>query len=165
MSVTFYDYTVPTIQSALRTLKHILRKAEEHGDSQQLVKARIIEDMRPLTFQVFDVCLMSDQIRAQLQGQEELSLEDDMRSFDDFYKRIDRVSELVDKIDRDTFNAYAEKTVSVGGGLQMRGADMVRDMCMPHLWFHLTTAYDILRKEGIPVGKKDYVGAWVQRHV
>jgi hypothetical protein len=160
--VTFYDSTVPNLQSALASLRHILQKAEAYGKSEELVKARIADDMNPLTFQVFEVCSMSEQIQAMLQGQASLNLKDDMTSFGEFYTRIDRVTELVDKIDKNTFNLYAEKPIELEGK-HFKGADIVRDEYMPHLWFHLVTAYDILRKEGIPVGKKDFTAAWTKR--
>jgi hypothetical protein len=162
MSYTLHDIADQTLRKSLASLTDILKKAESHKSTTNFFDAKLYEDMLPFSYQVFRVCDIANITQAHMQGREKVDLGDNIRSFEDAYARIKEVSELLDQVDKDTFHAYADKTVEAGArNIRLKGADFVNNFVLPQTYFHLTTAYAILRKEGVPLGKTDYIVAWL----
>ncbi|RAL01549.1 DUF1993 domain-containing protein [Aspergillus ibericus CBS 121593] len=160
MSFTFYDGTIAVIQSTLKSLTHVLRQAETRPDATALLEARLYEDMYPLTDQVRLATQFSENVAAKLTGREPVVFEGKPTTYAECYERIDTVLEVLGKADKDVVNQHSDivSPSKVGGNLTMdvSGAVYAHTMAMPNIYFHLTTAYDILRKEGVPLGKRDY---------
>ncbi|OOF96301.1 hypothetical protein ASPCADRAFT_206481 [Aspergillus carbonarius ITEM 5010] len=160
MGYTFYDGTIPVIQSILNSLSHILRQAEKRPDATSLLEARLYEDMYPLTDQVRLATQFSENVAAKLTGRDPVDFDGKPTTYAECYERIETVLEVLSKADKDVVNQHGDIVgpSKVGGAMTMEisGAVYAHTMAMPNIYFHLTTAYDILRKEGVPLGKRDY---------
>ncbi|KJK84357.1 hypothetical protein H634G_00721 [Metarhizium anisopliae BRIP 53293] len=169
MSYTLYDGSIATAQDNLTSLKAILKKAEAAPNAASLPDARIHEDMLPLSFQVHVVSDIAQKMVARSTGAEPQKLENDLKTFDDFYKRIDQVQELLTKTDKEVVNKRVGDLVPIGLGpgknAELPSHAYVTGYAIPNLFFHLVTAYNILRKEGVPLGKMDYLTPFIGKHV
>ncbi|KAH0599076.1 hypothetical protein MHUMG1_03191 [Metarhizium humberi] len=169
MSYTLYDGSIATAQDNLTSLKAILKKAEAAPNATSLPDARIHEDMLPLSFQVHVVSDIAQKMVARSTGAEPQKLENDLKTFDDFYKRIDQVQDLLTKTDKEVVNKRVGDLVPIGLGpgknAELPSHAYVTGYAIPNLFFHLVTAYNILRKEGVPLGKMDYLTPFIGKHV
>lgn len=169
MSFTLYDASVSTAKDILESLKAILKKAESAPNAASLPDARIHEDMLPLSFQVHFVSDIAQKTAARTSGTEPEKLENDLKTFDDFFKRIDEVQAILAKTDKEVINKRVGETVPMGLGpgknAEIAGHAYVTGYALPNLFFHLSTAYNILRKEGIPLGKMDYLVPFLGKHL
>ncbi|KAE8449826.1 hypothetical protein EG329_007303 [Mollisiaceae sp. DMI_Dod_QoI] len=168
MGYTLYDGTIMVVQGILGSLSHILHKAEQRLNASTLLEARLHEDMYPLTDQVRLATQFSENMVARLTGREPVTFEGTPTTFAKCYERIDTVLKALNEADKNVVNEHGdilgitkmgpEKTV------EMSGAAYAHSITIPNIYFHLTTAYGILRKEGVPLGKLDYyVGFFPQQ--
>jgi hypothetical protein len=169
MSFTLYDASVAAAKDAVASLRNILKKAESAPNSASFPESRIYEDMLPLSFQVFFVTDVAQKTVARCTGVEPVQFENDLKTFEDFYKRIEQVQEILDKADKEIVNKRIGETVTIGLGPGKTG-DLathayVTGYAVPNLFFHLVTAYNILRKEGVPLGKTDFLGSFLGKHI
>ncbi|OJJ50260.1 hypothetical protein ASPZODRAFT_128887 [Penicilliopsis zonata CBS 506.65] len=166
MTYTLYDGTVAVVQSILKTLSHILHQAEQQqADASStitsaLLEARLRDDMYPLSDQVRLATQFSENLVARLTGREPITLGDAPTTFAQCYERIETVLKTANAADKEVVNAAGDvveptkirPTVLV----DVSGAAYAHTMALPNIYFHLTTAYGILRKEGVPLAKRDY---------
>lgn len=165
MGNTLYDGTILVVQGILNSLSHILHQAEQRPDASTLLEARLYEDMYPLTDQVRLVTQHSENLVARLTGRDPVTFEGSPTTFAKCYERIETVLKEVTKADKNIVNQQGdivgtskigpEKTVEVSG------AKYAHSIVLPNVFFHLTTAYGILRKEGVPLGKRDYFNGFI----
>lgn len=161
MGHTIYDSSILVCQGILGTLTHILKKAEEQSNAEHLLTtARLYEDMYPLTDQVRLATQYSENILARLTGREAVTFDRDLGSYSKCYERINLVLKSLKEADKDVVNAHAEVVAPTpfgpGNVVDMKSGVWVHSIALPNVYFHLTTAYGILRKEGVPLGKMDY---------
>lgn len=165
MSYSLYDASVSLAKNALVALTNILKTGEAAPNSASFLAARIHPDMLPLSFQIKMVTDLSTKIVTRLSGVEPHTWEGEVETFADCYARIAKAEEILATADRELINQRQNETVPVGmgsaGTFQMSGANYVNGYVLPNLFFHLTTAYDILRKEGVPVGKQNYITPFI----
>jgi hypothetical protein len=168
MATTAYDSTIPVCTSILRTLTHILKKAistTENPDS--LLSARLHENMYPLADQIRIATQYTENLAARLTGREATQFGGNPSSFDQSFERINTVLESLSKAEKDVVNEYAEKLgpTPVGPGVvvDMSAASYAHSIVLPNVYFHLGTAYGILRKEGVDLGKRDWYEGWFPR--
>jgi hypothetical protein len=166
MPVNFYDNVIPVVESALNSLTAILKKAEAAPNSAGFITSKLHDDMLPLDFQVHFTTDLAQKVANRLTGKEPLSLERaDLKTFADMYKRIDDIMALVKGADRATIEGFADKTVTIGMGkgksADMTGSQYVIGYAFPNIFFHVTTAYAILRQQGVPLGKQDYLSPFL----
>lgn len=168
MSYTPYDDSFPVVQDALRSMTRILKKAEERPNAADLPKARLYADMHPLTFQVQMCGQISVRLVARLSGTQVVDFEGELVTFADMFDRIDKAQEHLAKVDRDFINSRADEKIMVGIVEGRRapvvGNAVIFGYILPTIFFHLTTAYAILRKEGVPLGKSDYIDGFGDRY-
>ncbi|UNI17546.1 hypothetical protein JDV02_003879 [Purpureocillium takamizusanense] len=169
MSYSLYDASVVLARDALASLTSVLKKGEAHAAADSLPEARLYPDMLPLAFQVYMMTDTASKMCARLSGEEPAVLENNLKTFADFHARIAQVEAIVAKADQATVNARAAEVVTIGLGpgksAPMACSAYVNGYALPNIFFHLTTAYGILRKEGVPLGKTDYLVAFVGKHV
>lgn len=166
MSHTIYDSSIPVCQGILGTLTHILKKAEEQPNADALLtSARLYEDMYPITDQVRCATQFTENILARLTGREAVTLDRDLGSYAKCYERIEFVLKSLKEADKDVVNAHAEVVAPTPFGpgkmIDMKTSVWVHSIALPNVYFHLTTAYGILRKEGVPLGKLDYYSGFL----
>ncbi|MEL6876750.1 MAG: DUF1993 domain-containing protein [Pseudomonadota bacterium] len=161
------NQTVPVWTQMLGTLNGLLAKAEadERGDA--LLTAKLADDMHPLAVQVRFVCNMPGEAIARLAGIEFEPDEDSPDTLVAARKKIAATIADIKKWEEQDFiadNAPVELTIPNRMVFDLSAAEYVRDWALPQFYFHITTAYAILRREGLPIGKIDYV-PYMMRHL
>jgi len=166
MTISLYAVSVPVFTRGLTNLRAIFEKAEADAATRKigldvLFSARLAPDMRPLSFQVQTATDSAKGAAARLSGQPVPSWPDDETSFSDLKARIDKALHYLDTLDPAMFEGREDTEVT----LKMRGADVtlpsmqfLLERAIPNFFFHITTAYAILRHNGVPIGKSDYLG-------
>ncbi|KAL1845658.1 hypothetical protein Plec18167_009146 [Paecilomyces lecythidis] len=165
MVYTLYDSTIVVAQSILNTLSHILHQAEKRTDADNLLEARLHEDMYPLTDQVRLATQFSENLVARLTGREPVTFEGKPTTFAQCYERIETVLRALEEADKNVVNEQGDVVATTKLGpentAELKGAVYAHSLALPNIFFHLTTAYGILRKEGVPLGKRDYYAGFV----
>jgi uncharacterized protein len=161
-----YAQTIPTLQKNLAALTKFLKKAEAHIDAHKLDKTvvlglRVYPDMFPLLRQVLLVADFSKGAGARLAGVAVPSYPDDEKTFEDLYARIAKTEAFLASLDAKSFVGAEtrEITMKVGGEeMKFPGQVYLSNMALPNIYFHMTTAYNLLRGIGVPLGKGDFMG-------
>ncbi|KAJ9287864.1 hypothetical protein DTO021C3_4669 [Paecilomyces variotii] len=160
MGYTLYDGTIVVLQGILNSLSHILHQAEQRPDGSSLLEARLHEDMYPFTDQVRLATLSSENVAARLTAREPVTFEGKPATFSQCYERIETVLKVLNEADKNVVNQNGDMLATTKLGpektVEMSGATYAHIVALPNVFFHLTTAYGILRKEGVPLGKRDY---------
>ncbi|KAJ5606555.1 hypothetical protein N7510_009336 [Penicillium lagena] len=160
MGHTLYDSTIAVAQSILGSLSYFLHKAEQHPNASTLLEARLYSDMYPLSDQVRLVTQFSENLAARLTSREPVTFESNLTTFAKCYERIETAQKALSAADKDVVNQHDEVlgTTKIGPEqtIETTAAAYATTLALPNIYFHLVTAYGILRKEGVPVGKRDY---------
>ncbi|KAK9327634.1 hypothetical protein V1520DRAFT_365251 [Lipomyces starkeyi] len=168
MPVSFYDISVGTHLRGLKVLSRILDLAKAHAAAKnipidELVEWRLIEDMNPLSFQVQYVCKVAKNF---LKAAAHLDIpveEDDEKTltFADLEACIVSTNELLSGVDRASVEGNEDKTATLPEASakwgQFTGVQYLLGTNLPNFYFHLVTAYDILRAKGVELGKREYL--------
>ncbi|KAK6511309.1 hypothetical protein TWF481_000230 [Arthrobotrys musiformis] len=169
LSPPLFDATVPVFRRGLKTLKHILEKAEayakENGIStDDLVNWRLAEDMNPLSFQIQTASNTSKNTCARVAKLELAALDDNEKTLEELYKRIETTLAILDDVEANHKAAFegkegAEVILPLGKDrvVNFTGTTYVYAFAIPNFYFHVTTTYAILRNRGVPLGKRDYL--------
>jgi len=166
MPITLYDITVPVFLRGFERLSAILEKgrsvaAAEGRDPETLLTARLAPDMLTLAGQVQRASDTAKFAMVRVGGVENEAFADDETSFADLEERIARTVAFLQRVPREALDAKADAMVEARVGrstVSIKGSDYVLQFALPNFLFHVTTAYDILRHEGIGLGKNDYIG-------
>ena len=163
MAYSIYDASIPPLIHMLGSLSSILAKGEAHGGIDPN-EARIAPDMLPLKNQVYIATDVAKGCGARLAGVEIPKFEDVEVSFADLRKRVDKAIAFLKTLDAKSFAGAESKHIVLkfpNVTLEYNGADYVGRNVLPNCYFHITTAYDILRGRGVALGKRDYLGGAV----
>jgi uncharacterized protein len=167
MSLSIHSVSVGVMTRMLNNLSTVLDLAVAHAeangiDPSRYAEARLAPDMRPLTAQIQ---LASDSAKgagARLSGIEAPSFADNETTFPEMQERITKTIAFLAGVDRAAVDASADRTVEVktrSSTRSFRGADYLEQFALPNFFFHVSIAYAILRAEGVPLGKLDFLGA------
>ena len=168
MTISMYSASVPVFVRALNNLTHVLKKGEAHAQAKQvaepdaLLQQRLIFDMLPLVKQVQIACDMAARGAARLAGVEPQSFEDNEKTFADVYSRIERAIAYVNSFKPGQIDGSEQRAIHLkmrNGEMNFTGIDYLQQFTLPNLFFHCTTAYDILRVAGVELGKTDFIGS------
>ena len=167
MSLSMHSASIPYFVRALNNLSAILEKGAAHAqendiDPSILVTDRLFPDMFPLSRQVQIACDVSKGAAARISGIEAPSHEDSESSFEELIERINKTIEFLNSLPTDKINGTEEKEIKFQAGpyeLDFTGATYLSIWALPNIYFHVTTTYNILRHNGVALGKIDYVGA------
>lgn len=165
MALSLYDTTVPLFISGLNTLSHILTKAEafakEKGISESdFLASNLIADMRPIPFQIQTAANTSVKTVARLNGTTPVPVEDNETTFAQLQARIAKTLELLKGAEKASFEGDVHTEIEVPMGKATRKftrLGYVQTFALPNFYFHVTTAYAILRAKGVDVGKGDFL--------
>jgi hypothetical protein len=162
---SYYDLTVPHISKYLQNLERWIDKAHEHAtakkyDVNTLLTARLAPDAIPLLGQIQIVCDNAKFIPFRATGKTAPAHPDTEKTWDEVRTRIRSVRELVDGFKPADFDGIEQKTVALSffPGKVLAATDYVSHFGMPNFFFHLVTTYQILRHNGIDLGKADFMG-------
>ncbi|WP_158883869.1 DUF1993 domain-containing protein [Rhodanobacter sp. L36] len=169
MTSNIYDSSVPVFRQMLGALDAILAKADAHVvekniDASALTQARLFPDMFPLSRQVQVACDFARGISARLAGAEVPKFDDKEQSFGELRDLIGRTLAFIGSLDESQFaNAATREIVTRPGTPKERrfeGQGYLLSYGLPQFFFHVTTAYALLRHNGIEIGKRDYMGQY-----
>jgi uncharacterized protein len=168
MPFSLYDVVVPPFITGLETLTHLLETAQENSKSStseilpeaKLCESKLIEDMGNLVYQIQRISDTAKGSVVRLAGVENVPMADDETSFADMHERITKTIKVLQDAPKEWPGAEERDVVlrTAKGERKFTGADYVQKYAVPNFYFHLCMAYAILRKEGVPVGKADYLG-------
>lgn len=166
MAISIYQASAPQLKKMLGNLTTILTMAEEYAiakgiDGKVLVEARLFPDMFPLARQVQIAC---DQVKfglARLAGVEAPKFEDTESTLPQLKERIAKTITFMDSIKPEQIDGTEEKVIQFsikGRNFEFVGEQYVLTWIIPNFYFHITTTYNILRHNGVELGKADYLG-------
>jgi hypothetical protein len=166
MTITMTDASVPVFLQGLKGLKGVLGKAAAHVeakglDPESLLKARLYPDMFPLLRQVQIVCDFAKGAAGRLAGADLPTYEDNETTFADLSARIDKTVAFIEGLDTAAIAGSDTREISLtrrGETKTFSGKAYFFEQALPNYFFHLTTAYAILRESGVELGKKDFLG-------
>jgi hypothetical protein len=166
MSLTMHDVSIPVFVRAFGNLAHILDKGAEYArenglDQAELIEARLAPNMRPLKSQIHLASDTAKGCASRLAGIDIPSYPDVEETFPDLKARIDRTVAFITGLDAATINASEGKTVVVKTrtrNMEFEAKTYLLTFALPNCFFHVTTAYDILRHKGVALVKPDYLG-------
>jgi uncharacterized protein len=165
LSLSLYDASIPVYARGLRNLAAVLDKAEtwakaEGKDLQSLFDARLAPDMHPLAGQIRLASDAAKGAAARLSGATAPSMPDTEETYAQLKDRVAKTIAYVETIQRADVEANAGATIELpipGGALTFTAANFLFQFSLPNFFFHVTTAYDVLRSQGAPLGKMDFL--------
>ena len=167
MSLSLYQSSVPVYERSLRAFLAILDKAEAHAEARKFDPAnylaiRLAPDMFPLVRQVQTFCDNAKNASSRLAGGQAPAIADTEKTFAELRARIQTTLDHLKTIDAKAVDAATERDIVFPLGpnvkMKMQGANYLVHFSLPNFYFHLTTAYDILRSAGVEIGKRDFLG-------
>ncbi|MDX8470282.1 DUF1993 domain-containing protein [Mesorhizobium sp. VK23B] len=167
MTISMYEVTIPTLNRGLTVLDGYLDEAARYASEQEidpsvLIQARLYTDMMPFSSQIQRASDTAKAAMHRLLGAKVPSFPDTEKSLDELKQRLAKTKKFLNSFSADSFEGSDERKVEMRfGPLQgsFAGKTYVLQFLLPNFYFHVTTAHDILRNRGVPVGKLDYLGA------
>jgi len=159
MAYDIYDATIPSLIHMLGSLSKVLGKGEAHGGIDPN-DARLAPDMLPLKNQVYIATDGAKGCGARLAGVEIPKFEDTETTFPELRARVAKTIAFLKTLDRKSFAGAENKDIVLkfpSTTLEYKGGDYVNKFVLPNVYFHITTAYGILRNRGVALGKPDYL--------
>jgi hypothetical protein len=163
MKISMHNMAVETFAPMLESLAAVLDKGVAHAASAErdLVSARLAPDMFTLAQQVQQACYYATNGAARLAGQPVREMEGAGTTFADLKSQITRTVEYIRGVPAAAFDGAEARDCSIeipnGMVIEMDGLRFLRAWSLPHFYFHVVTAYDILRHSGVEIGKMDYL--------
>jgi len=166
MTISMYSASIPVCIRMLKNLVGILEKGAGHCrendiDESVMVGARLFPDMFPLARQVQIASDIAKRGGARLAGLEPDAVEDNEKTFHELIERVRNVIAFLDTLEPEQIEGSEDRPITFrlrGSDVTMAGQVFLLNFVMPNVYFHITTAYDILRHNGVVLGKPDYLG-------
>ena len=166
MSLSMYQASVPVFVRLVTALSKILDKASAHAEAKKidpnaLLGARLFPDMYPLVKQVQTVSDFAKNCAGRLAGIEIPKFADNEASFEELKERLAKTLTFLNSLKPEQVDGSEDRTISFKMGqrdVSMTGREYLLATSMPNFYFHLTTAYAILRHNGVEIGKRDFLG-------
>ncbi|WP_338870253.1 DUF1993 domain-containing protein [Myxococcus stipitatus] len=167
MSLSMYQASIPVFIRALNVLTTLLQKGAQHAKEQGLapesmLEARLAPDMFTLVGQVQRASDTSKATAERLSGVPAPRMPDTEKTFEELYERIAKTVAYLKSIDPARLDGSETRAVQLATGdvkIDFQGDDYLLSFGLPNFYFHVTTAYDILRNRGVQIGKRDFLGA------
>jgi uncharacterized protein len=167
MTISLHELAIDTFMHMLGDLTHVLDKAAKHAQARNfpaddLANFRLAPDMLPLSSQVRLACHHAKDGPARLLGQEPPALERGLHeTFEQLGPRIKATLDHLRSIPKGALDGAAQRKITIEINpermFDLTGFQLIRDWTLPHFYFHVVTAYDILRGAGVELGKRDFV--------
>lgn len=164
-----YTASIPVFKQLLGSLNELLGKAQAHATEKKiepgaLLQARLFPDMFPLSRQVQIACDFARGVAARLAGVAVPANDDKEQSFEDLQALIARTLGFLDSLTAVQFDTAEAREIIIRAGTpkekKFTGQSYLLSYGLPQFFFHVTTAYAILRHNGLEIGKKDFMGAY-----
>jgi len=166
MSISLYDVSIPVFTLTLNNLSAILDKAESHGEAKKvdpkvIPQARLIVDMLPLTSQVQIACDTAKGAAARLAGVAVPKHEDTEATLAELKTRVAKTLDFIKTIKPEQLQGAETREIVLQfpqTTLKFSGLNYLTNFALPNFFFHVTMAYALLRKNGVDLGKRDFLG-------
>ncbi|MCX7117666.1 MAG: DUF1993 domain-containing protein [Legionellales bacterium] len=167
MTIAMFDASVPVFKQFLNSLSALLTKAqthvkEHHLEEESILKARLFPNMFDFTRQVQIAADFAKGVSARLAGFEVPVYSDDETNFQELQARLFKTLHFIESIPPKAFDGSENRDIITQAGTpkekHFKGLVYLCHYGLPHFYFHTTTAYDILRHQGVEIGKKDFLG-------
>ena len=165
-TISMYQASVPRFVNILNNLSGILDKAQAHVDAKKLTDAsltafRLYPDMLPMTTQVQIACDAAKGVVARLAGVEIPAFSDDEKTLADLKARVSKTMAFIQTITPAQIDGTEDKDIVIKRGekeTHYKGMQFLMGHAIPNFYFHIATAYNILRHNGVEIGKRDFLG-------
>ncbi|TAN29275.1 MAG: DUF1993 domain-containing protein [Castellaniella sp.] len=166
MAITMYEVSIPVFKRALHNLSNVLKQGQAHAQDKGaapdgLLHQRLIFDMLPLIKQVQIACDTAARSAARMADTDPKAFPDSETTLKQAQDRIAGTIAYLDTFKPEQINSAESRDLTRPtrtGELHYKGLAYLTDYALPNFFFHCTTAYDILRVAGTPIGKKDFLG-------
>jgi uncharacterized protein len=166
MSISLYDFSIPPLTRALTNLSALLDKAEAHAaakkfDSVVLAQARLFPDMHPLSRQVQIACDTAKGAAARLAAIEVPKHDDTEKTLPELKARIAKTQVFLKSVGAAQLKDAESRSIEIkfpSGSWKFTATGYLTDFVLPNFYFHVSMVYALLRKNGIEIGKNDYLG-------
>src|SRR5437660_5926751 len=166
MTISMYQASTPRFAAMLRNLSALIDKADAHCAAKKIepaaiTTARLYPDMFPFTRQVQIACDTAKGAVARLAGAEVPRHEDTEQSFAELKARIAKTLDFIESIGAGKIDGSEDKEIVLqmrSGERRLKGMQYLLGSAYPNFYFHITTAYNILRHNGVEIGKTDFLG-------
>jgi hypothetical protein len=166
MKLTLHAASVGVFEPMLTNLSAILDKAVSYAQAKKidpavLLAARLAPDMFPLSRQVQLASDFAKNSTARLAGQDPPRFADEEQTFEDLKARIARTLDFLKTVPAAALEGAEDRDIRVplrDRALEMKGLPFLQRFALPNFFFHVTTAYALLRNAGVEIGKRDYLG-------
>lgn len=166
MNFSIYEASVPVFRQMLGSLSSLLHKAEAHAkancmDVNELLEASLAPDMFSFTRQIQIACDHAKGCAARLAGVDNPKFEDTEKTVAELQERIRKTLAFVNSVSAEQFVGAEDRDIQLvfpWATYDFKGSRYLTYWALPNFFFHATTAYDLLRYKGVPVGKADFLG-------
>jgi uncharacterized protein len=166
MSLSMYEASIPLFVHTLTNLKALLQKGAAHAETKKfdpniLVSARLAPDMFALSRQVQIATDAAKGAIARLSATEPPKFEDTEKTLEDLIARVDKTIAYLQSFSATQLDGSDERLVTINtprGNFTFNGLSFLRHWALPNFFFHVTTTYNLLRHNGVELGKADYLG-------
>ncbi len=166
MSISVYDQSIARMSHMLKNLDKIISKAEAYAEANEiepsaLLQARLFPTMRSFIFQVQVATDLAKGCAARLAGTDKPKWSDDEETFADVHARIKKSLDFLSTFKREQFEGCETRELELQLGshtVNFTGQSYLLGFVLPNFYFHMTTAYDLLRHNGLDLGKRDFIG-------
>ena len=166
MTISMYQASVPTFVRMLNNLTAILEKAAAQAEAKKwdaavLINARLYPDMLPFVQQIQIATDGAKGGAARLAGQEPPKFEDNEKNFSDLISRVRKTIDYLNTLTAAQIDGSEDRAITLqmrNNTVTLQGLPYLLNRVLPNFYFHVTTAYDILRHNGVELGKQDYLG-------
>jgi uncharacterized protein len=166
VTITIYALAIETFAPVLTTLAALLDKGAAHARAkgtnlEAFIGARLAPDMYPLSTQVKLACHHAKDATARLTGATPPKIENEELTFDELKILIEKTLSYLQSMNEKAFDGAEDRKIEIilqgNRVFEANGIGLLRDWSIPHFYFHVVTAYDILRNNGVEIGKRDYM--------
>lgn len=162
MSASLHASSVPAFIAMLNNIKQWLDQAAKEGNEAELIKAKLADDMLPLTRQIQMASDSAKGAGARMTGTEAPAMPDEESTFAELKARCDKTIAYLESLDAAAYDAGAGREVVItfpnGAGIKFDGHTFLTGFALPNFYFHATTTYAILRANGVAIGKQNFLG-------
>ena len=164
--ISMYQASIPTLIHTLSNLVSILQKGAAHAENKKfdptvLINSRLYPDMLPFSRQIQIATDNAKGCAARLAGLEPPKYEDTEASFPELIARVQKTIDYLKTFKPEQIDGSEDKTISLplrNNVMTFQGMPYLLNFVLPNVYFHITTAYDILRHNGVELGKQDFIG-------
>ena len=165
--MSIFDVSIPTFVHTLKALRAIVEKGAAHAEAKKidpavLIGSRVFPDMLPFSRQIQIATDVAKGAAARLAGMEPPKFEDTEQTFPELIARIDRTIDFLTNIQPAQLDGAEDRTITIAtprASFSFPGLVFLRHWALPNFFFHVTTAYNLLRHNGVEIGKADYLGS------